>query len=478
MTRPLSGVLRQGAWFKRTAAIGGAVLVVVLVGSACGKGSVAHHSAGTNTTHPAIPPTAIVPSTGPPSAPIGSAAAVACSGCSVYDHPPYSFPQVTTGACGIAGTTKVTDTDRSEESPGSWPYVDDKEVWSAPYPDPETDVYQLMIANVGPSGQQVDPRGLSADNPAAPPEDRYKVGPPRIRPEGDWILVAVEDPDGPVVTSQSNPSLHAIRNNAYYTNLWVTNISGTRWYKLTDFTAPPGESPGAFGVQNAQWSPNGDQIVFSEPYRAPDPSHEQGYRDFYVAGFSVNRSGVPRLTEMTKIDYPGDVFYETQAWSPDGTHVLVQTVFPWDNAYAPNIASVDVQRGPDFGRYIDLTNSDDSWNEHAVFSPDGSKIAWISSYAYPDTIAQYGTLPYIQYQSYMRNDVFLMDSDGKNVQELTWFNDPSSPEHTAQYADAVYPTWNLAGTELMVENGETVPALVEIPGGNSTWLIHFNGVCG
>lgn len=395
-----------------------------------------------------------------------------CAGCTVYAHPPYTFAPVTTGACGVKSATEVGAT--FAQPPSQWPSTADKRVWAAGYPDPATDVNQLMVGDVTAGGQLTDTTSLSYDNPAAPTPQRYKVF-PELRPQGDWILVDVENADGPVVTQQSPQHLQVIRNNGYYSNLWVTNVTGTKWFQLTHFSAPAGGSPGAVGILDPQWSPDGRQIAFPETYKAPDAAHRQGFWNFYLADFTVSATGVPRLTDTRKIDYPGDVFYEMQSFAPNGRSLTVQTVFPGDNAYAPNIAEVDIAVGPGFGRYTDVTNAPASWNEHSVYSPDGQKIAWASSLSFPSVITQYGTLRWFQYRDHLHNELFLMNANGTDVEQLTWFNDPSSPEHSPQFADALFAEWNLAGTELLVHNG--VPN-IRIPGGNSTWLLTFNGACG
>jgi Tol biopolymer transport system component len=132
-------------------------------------------------------------------------------------------------------------------------------------------------------------------------------------------------------------------------------------------------------------------------------------------------------------------------------------------------------QGTGFGQYTNLTNAPVSWDEHAVFSPDGQKIAYISSLPFPNIIPEYGALPWSQFRDYLHNEMFLMNSDGTQVQQLTFFNTPGSAEYTPQFADAMYPTWNLAGTQLLVQNGT---ADDPVAGGNSTWLLTFQSACG
>jgi uncharacterized protein (TIGR03437 family) len=398
---------------------------------------------------------------------------IACAGCAAYTNPPYTFPQTVSGNCAVASMTRVGDS--MLFPPKTWPYTANKEVWAAGYPDPDTDVDQLLIADVAADGSLQNTTCLSCNNPNAPPQDSYKHF-QTMRPQGDWILLDVEDPDGPVITQQSSQQLQVIRNNGYWTNLWVTTPDGSRWYQLTHFTAPPGGNPGAVGMLNPRWSADGNSVIFPETYQAPDPANLQGYWRFYIASFSVDAStGIPSLSNYRNIGYPGDVFYEMQDVSPDGTQLLVQSVTPGMNAYGVDIYAVNLVSGPGFGEYTDLTNSPYSWDEHSIYSPNGKKIAWISSLPFPNIIPQYGNLSWVDYRDYLHNEFFLMNADGTGVQQLTRFNDPSAPEYSPQFGDAMYGEWNLDGTQLLIHNGTPE---IQVSGGNSTWLVTFAGACG
>ena len=105
----------------------------------------------------------------------------------------------------------------------------------------------------------------------------------------------------------------------------------------------------------------------------------------------------------------------------------------------------------------------------------GLKIAYISSLPFPNIIPLYGILSWGQFREYLHNEVFLMNSNGTGVQQLMYFNTPGSPEYTPQFDDATYPLWNLDGTQLLVQNGT---ADDPVPGGNSTWMVNFQGACG
>ena len=389
--------------------------------------------------------------------------APACAGCGQYANPPYTFTSQGFGACGVSSVTTA-----GPLTPGAWPTVNGKRVYAQQATSANVD--QLYIADVASNGTLQNQTCLSCASPPAPPLDRYKNA-PLLRPQGDWILVRVEGADGPVINDSSPPNQQVVRNNGYYANLWAVSPDGSRWYQLTQFSAPPGSVPGAYGELNPMWSPDGSMVAYAETYQAPDLANRQGYWHLFLANFSVDGNGVPSFSNTTDISLPGDVFYEPQDIAPDGSQLIVQSYTPGINAYGVDLYTVNLTPGPNFGHYTDITNSPYTWDEHAQFSPDGQKIAWSSSLIFPNLIPDYGTLPWVLYRDYLHCEMFLMNADGTDIEQLTSFNADGVP----QFADAMFPTWNLAGTQIFVQNGATD---LPVPGGNSAWVVNFEGNCG
>ena len=88
-----------------------------------------------------------------------------------------------------------------------------------------------------------------------------------------------------------------------------------------------------------------------------------------------------------------------------------------------------------------LTDSESVWDEHAILSPSGRKIVWVSSEGYdwkPRNVKS------------LRTDFWIMDSDGSNKQQLTHFNEPGFPESVSGASViAADSSWNRDGTRLV-----------------------------
>jgi Tol biopolymer transport system component len=141
---------------------------------------------------------------------------------------------------------------------------------------------------------------------------------------------------------------------------------------------------------DAVWSPDGKQIVFQ---RRDMPNTES---DLYL----MNSDGSD-LRQLTN-----HVGYETQPdWSPDGKQIIFEA--NWDTA-SPNYRSHLYMLTLADGNISHVIPVDDNSSEYdPVWSPDGSRIAFISTI-------------YNNRQSYYdATNVWIMDTDGANLQQIT-----------------------------------------------------------
>ena len=77
------------------------------------------------------------------------------------------------------------------------------------------------------------------------------------------------------------------------------------------------------------------------------------------------------------------------------------------------------------------------WDEHAHYSPDGKKIIWMSNKGY--NIAKG-----------LKAEFWLMDADGSNPKQLTFFNQPGDLHYiSGKISVAADSSWSPDGRQIM-----------------------------
>ena len=289
--------------------------------------------------------------------------------------------------------------------------------------------YDVYTANPDGSNQKC----LTCNQPSLPA--RHK-GLPDFDFSGKWIVFQAEKSDAPQGSFEDSL---AQPGSGFWNDLWVTDVEGTQFYKLTDIPLKNG------AVLHAHFSHNGAKLQWAQRLE-PTPLL-LGTWEINVADFVVS-NGVPSLKNIVSYQ-PGQSprFYETHGFSRDDQSVIFsgnpdldQTMFG-DDIYIFNLNA---------GSLTNLTNTPTIWDEHAALSPDGTQILWMSGMAAGSTSTQY------------RTDYWIMNVDGSHKRRLTWFNVPGFPESTSTPVACSRAAWSPDGTRflgyLVTDNvGETGP---------------------
>lgn len=245
------------------------------------------------------------------------------------------------------------------------------------------------------------------------------VGNPAISPDGEWIAFCGENENG-------NHEPNTIPGRSCNNDLWIMTVDGSRFYHMTRVPADDG------GTLHPHFSPDGKKLTWSEMYIKPqlkplDLAKIFGSCRLMIADFEVV-GGDPVLSNITEY-IPGDeVFYENHGLSPDGKKWIF-TSNMYDNV---PVADADIYT-------LDLINgdvrklTDNGYNEHAHYSPDGKTISWMKGS---------GSGRYV-------SDLWLMNKDGSNKRRLTYFNDPGADYYLGETGMTGDNEWSPDGKRIL-----------------------------
>ena len=246
-------------------------------------------------------------------------------------------------------------------------------------------------------------------------------GNPAWHPSGNYIVFQSEVAASRASPFSSNPGRGA--NNVLY----VTDPTGRDFTQLTELsTTDP-----ASGVLHPHFSFDGSRLSWSEMYESAglQPGQFFGLWRLVVADFVVV-GGRPSLRNVRKFEPGIPAFYENHGFSPDGSHLI----------FSSNLASPGLQSLNNDIFVLDLNSlaltrlSDQNYNEHAQFFPDGRKVEWVTN----ADIANRGT------------DLWIMNPDGSAKERLTFLNQAGCPEYVGNRAVPADNSPNAAGNKVVL----------------------------
>jgi len=272
-------------------------------------------------------------------------------------------------------------------------------------------------------------------------------------PSGQWIVAGVEQNTHDLQWLPESYQL-GLMQSGIWLNMWITDVAGDHWHQLTNYTPANGPARGFVGTpftrdgKTAAWTEivNGDVLLY--PF---------GQWRLYKAAFLVT-NGMPSLTEKTDITPAGANWVEPGNFSPDGSLLLLSTDIGLNDAHGQDQWTLNIATGA----LKNLTNSPTVWDEHGLFSSDGSKIVFMSSYPYKAQASSDQVWK-------LKTEFMIMDSDGGNLEQLTHFNVTGFPESRPGNTVAA-----VAG----FENSQQLFATVMGPNFSKTnWVITLAGKC-
>ncbi len=315
-------------------------------------------------------------------------------------------------------------------------------------------IYQLYTAR--PDG--AEEKCISCTEvPGGPTRDRHK-GFPAWHPSGRYIVAQVEMARHIPLKRLTEPGRGA------WNNLWVVTPDGQQWFQLTDY---PSLAP--TGVLGPRFSHDGKRLFWAEKIGSATREAPFGQWQLDIAEF-VAEGGVPRLQNVQSFRPGNGLFYEAHGFTADDRQVLFSADVGLPTPFALDVFAYDLASG----ELRNLTDSPDQWDEHAASSPSGRKIAFMSSRPYPSFDPARFSVTNL---SVLQTEEFLMDPDGSNWQQLTYFNQPGYPESTDEHSVAAVASWSPDGASLAVAQFLVGPSY-DSREARRLWIIQFQGRCG
>lgn len=200
-------------------------------------------------------------------------------------------------------------------------------------------------------------------------------------------------------------------------DVWLMTSDGNRFWRVTDLKTKMNALDGTpvTGVLHPHFSRDGSLISWAERTGPSDSPMKWGVWVIRLADFTVDEAtGEPRVENVRSFQ-PGAQrnYLESDDFNLDGSRLLIcGNLEPGQPESGMDIYTMDIASG----QTTRLTSDGDNWDETGIYSPDGGQIVWLSSVGYqmkPNNPA---------YWSWGRTDFWLMDSNGDNKRQATFFN--------------------------------------------------------
>ena len=296
------------------------------------------------------------------------------------------------------------------------------------------------------------------ERPNGPKPGKFKMQ-PHWHPSGRWIVIAAEQEKHDKPWYMTKGIVEGLLQSGIWVDMYAVSPDGNDWHRLEEFG--PSSPSRANGFTGVAFTPDGRTGVWAQIMDGNVFAHTFGVWQLIAADFR-ELNGVPTMMNLRNITPPDTFWAEPGNFSPNGRDLVLtaDTGFPdhskvmGQDQYVLDIFS---------GRIRNLTRTPDLWDEHGVFSPDGEKLLFMSSYPYRADPKASKTLS-------LKTEFMMMNKDGSDLRQVTHFNVPGYSESLAKGSVAANGEWAPDGRSISVLN-------LFFPKYRS-WDIVFRGTCG
>jgi Tol biopolymer transport system component len=267
-------------------------------------------------------------------------------------------------------------------------------------------------------------RCVSCGHPDLP---KRHIGQPAWHPSGRYLVFQAEKAEH----ARKRFAQVLMPGAGVLNDLWLLDLRTNRATVLREVDNAPGR-----GTLHAHFSADGKRLSWSEMQEQGGlkKGREFGLWALMVADFDPSGE-IPRLLDPRAYTPGGRAFYENHGFSPDGRELVFTSNFEAKKRIEAHIYTMDLESE----KLTRLTF--EAYNEHALFSPDGKQIAWMTDLGNK----RGGT------------DYWLMNADGSNKRRLTHFNRSGHPDFTERKVIVADLSWRPDGTAFAGNYGEGGP---------------------
>ena len=284
-------------------------------------------------------------------------------------------------------------------------------------------------------------RCLTCEHPDLP---KGHIGQASWHPSGDWIVFQAEKNQhahtklGVKLRGLAAPGI------GFHNDVWIMSRDGTKVRQLTNLTTKQRvlDRTPTSAILQPHFSHGGTLLSWSE--RVADGGR-WGKWVIRIAAFQINR-GVPQLGKVRTLR-PGvnKGYYESNDFMPGDKGLLISgNLEPNQDEFGIDVYYLDLAHG----RTTRLTHSLDAFDECPHPSPDGSRIAYLSTSGFEPRGKR--TKGAWAWWNWAKGEFWLMNADGSNKQRLTFFNEPGYPEYDGRRVIPAYVAWHPNGKQLLL----------------------------
>ena len=248
----------------------------------------------------------------------------------------------------------------------------------------------------------------------------YNKGNPEWHPSNQFLAIQVQESSA-LDQNTASPGV-GVKNDLY-----ISDAAGKNYWQVT-YDAP--------GVLHPRFSHDGNHLLWVQRSSAPLSNDWT----LMLANFTVVNN-IPQVTNIQSLPpCQQNVFCETGGFSFDDSAVFFTGALDGQSIDGIDIYSYNLTSG----LLSNLTNSPGNWDEFPTSVPNTGKIVWTSGI--------YGA-------NGLQTEYWMMDDDGSNKLQLTYFNDQRSSSWYLGSTSAAKFSWGPAGTQLaayLIPNGSSL----------------------